>query len=66
MTFNPNRLHFNDNCIFLGLTISAHCPGLMVTSSFDGTVKIWDILDNKPSFVHEIKLPLVGLSMFAL
>lgn len=37
-----------------GLAISNRCPGLMITTSADGTLKTWDIEgENVPRLVHE-------------
>lgn len=36
-----------------GLAVSDKCPGLVVTGSGDGTVKIWDCNETGPSMVHE-------------
>lgn len=37
-----------------GLAASGQCPGLMVTTSADGTLKIWDIQGvATPKLVHE-------------
>lgn len=48
-----------------GLQLSCHCPGFMVTSSLDHCIKIWDILDNRPSLIHEVKLKLGKLHCLA-
>ncbi|RZC39972.1 periodic tryptophan protein 1 -like [Asbolus verrucosus] len=36
-----------------GLVVSAQCPGLLVTSSPDGTVKVWDYNESEVAFVYE-------------
>lgn len=37
-----------------GLAVSGQCPGLMVTTSAEGTLKTWDIQGvETPKFVHE-------------
>lgn len=37
-----------------GLTISGQCPGLMVTTSAEGSLKTWDIYQKTtPKLVHE-------------
>ena len=36
-----------------GLVVSNQCPGLLVTSSPDGAVKIWDYTQDQVTFVHE-------------
>ncbi|XP_074652723.1 periodic tryptophan protein 1 homolog [Tubulanus polymorphus] len=36
-----------------GISLSSRVPGLLVTSSTDGTMKIWDILDDKPKMIRE-------------
>ena len=37
----------------IGLCFSSTVPGLLVTSSFDEMVKVWDIENGTPSFVAE-------------
>ncbi|XP_044255821.1 periodic tryptophan protein 1 homolog [Tribolium madens] len=36
-----------------GLVASAQCPGLLVTSSPDGAIKVWDYTENEATFVYE-------------
>lgn len=36
-----------------GITLSSQCPGLLVTGSSDKTMKVWDISNDKPTFVVE-------------
>lgn len=37
-----------------GLAVSGQCPGLMVTTSAEGTLKTWDIQgEGTPKLVHE-------------
>ncbi|XP_042229193.1 periodic tryptophan protein 1 homolog [Homarus americanus] len=36
-----------------GIRMSPQCPGCLVTVSYDGSVKLWDIADGKPSFIEE-------------
>ncbi|XP_045625374.1 periodic tryptophan protein 1 homolog [Procambarus clarkii] len=47
----------NDACT--AIRMSPQCPGCLVTVSADGSVKIWDIADGKPSFIEEIN-PRLG------
>jgi len=35
------------------ISLSSQCPGCMVTTSADKTMKVWDILNDKPEFVME-------------
>ena len=39
--------------IILGLNMSSSCPGCLVTASVEETIKIWDIQNEKPSFIEE-------------
>lgn len=39
-----------------GLSLSSSCPGCLMTASVDEHLKVWDIMDNKPSFVYDEKL----------
>lgn len=36
-----------------GLVVSPQCPGLLVTSSPDGVIKVWDYNENEAIFVTE-------------
>lgn len=36
-----------------GLVVSNQCPGLLVSSSPDGSVKVWDYSENDVTFVYE-------------
>lgn len=36
-----------------GMTLSPSCPGCLVTTSVDKTVKVWDIASGKPEFIEE-------------
>ncbi len=38
---------------YLGLSLSSTVPGFLVTSSFDETVKIWDIENGNIAFIAE-------------
>ena len=38
---------------YLGLCLSSTVPGFLVTSSFDETVKIWDIENGNATFIAE-------------
>jgi len=48
-----------------GLCLSSQCPGLMVTASVDECIKVWDIVDHQPTFVHQTKLKLGKLYSMA-
>lgn len=50
-------LKAHDNAI-PGLALSSQVPGCLVTASADETVKVWDIQDNKPSFVASKNLQI--------
>jgi WD40 repeat protein len=39
--------------MFLGLCLSSTVPGFLVTSSFDDTVKIWDIENGNVTYIAE-------------
>lgn len=39
--------------LYPGLSLSASCPGLLVSCSNDGVIKIWDIAQNDPTFIWE-------------
>jgi len=41
-----------------GISLSSQCPGCLVSSSSDKTMRVWDIMGNKPEFVMEKKLSL--------
>lgn len=53
-------LKAHDNAI-PGLALSSQVPGCLVTASADETVKVWDIQDNKPSFVASRNLQIGGI-----
>lgn len=36
-----------------GMVLSTHCPGCLITASEDKSLKVWDVLDHKPTFVFE-------------
>jgi WD40 repeat protein len=38
---------------YLGLCLSSTIPGFLVTSSFDETVKVWDIENGNVTFIAE-------------
>ncbi len=46
---HKNRYQFE----ILGLCLSSTVPGFLVTSSFDETVKIWDIENGNVTFIAE-------------
>ncbi|XP_002404279.4 periodic tryptophan protein 1 homolog [Ixodes scapularis] len=48
-----------------GMVLSAHCPGCLITASEDKSLKVWDVLDHKPTFVFEKENLKVG-SVLAL
>lgn len=48
-----------------GMALSAYCPGCLITTSEDKSLKIWDVVDHKPVFVFEKEALTVG-SVFAL
>jgi len=43
-----------------GMTLSPSCPGCLVTTSVDKTVKVWDIASGKPEYIEE-KNPRLGV-----
>lgn len=52
--------------MFLGLSLSSSCPGLLVTASNDGVIKVWDIINNtEPCLVWEHKSSLGALLCLA-
>ena len=48
---------------YLGLCLSSTVPGFLVTSSFDETVKVWDIENGTVSFIAERQFPAVILNL---
>ncbi len=48
---------------YLGLCLSSTVPGFLITSSFDETVKIWDIENGNVTFVAERKFQTVNFSI---
>ncbi|XP_032673816.1 periodic tryptophan protein 1 homolog isoform X2 [Odontomachus brunneus] len=40
-----------------GLILSASYPGLLVSSSDDGLIKVWDIINHEPTLVWEKEVP---------
>ncbi|EFN79556.1 Periodic tryptophan protein 1-like protein [Harpegnathos saltator] len=40
-----------------GLALSSSCPGLLVTSSDDGLMKVWDIINHDPTLVWQKEVP---------
>ena len=49
--------------MFSGLSLSCKIPNLLVTTSTDRMLKVWDIANNKPSCVHSQDMQLVGNSL---
>jgi len=43
-----------------GMTLSPSCPGCLVTTSVDKSVKVWDIASGKPEYIEE-KNPKLGV-----
>ena len=37
------------------MEMSPTCPGCLVTSSLDSTIKVWDIENDKPTFIEEVQ-----------
>uniref|UniRef100_A0A6V7LZ75 Uncharacterized protein n=1 Tax=Bracon brevicornis TaxID=1563983 RepID=A0A6V7LZ75_9HYME len=49
-----------------GLSLSASCPGLLVTSAYDGVIKVWDVLDvHNAEMIFEKKTNLGQLQCLA-
>ena len=49
------------NCLcFVGLSLSSEITSMLVTTSTDETVKVWDIANDKPSLVHSRNLKIVS------
>ncbi|XP_014473134.1 PREDICTED: periodic tryptophan protein 1 homolog [Dinoponera quadriceps] len=47
------------------LALSASCPGLLVSSSDDGLMKVWDIIDHEPTLVWQQEIPSVVVCIAA-
>ena len=60
--FVSSKVDFIHKCglLFTGICQSSSVPGLLITTSTDKTMKIWDIQDNRPSSVLERDLKLVN------
>lgn len=43
-----------------GMALSAYCPGCLITTSEDKSLKVWDVMDHKPVFVFEKEGLTVG------
>jgi WD40 repeat protein len=54
------KIKKNINFEYLGLCLSSTVPGFLITSSFDETVKIWDIENGNVTFVAERKFQTVN------
>ncbi len=46
--------------MIVGLCLSPLVPGLLVTGSADDSMKFWDIQDNKPTFLFNRDMHMVG------
>lgn len=48
----------NKSISIIGLSLSRQCPGLMVTASNEGNLKVWDITSSQPELVAEKALAI--------
>ncbi len=51
---------------YVGLCLSSTVPGFLVTSSFDDSVKIWDIENGNVTFIAERQFQTVISQFFIL
>jgi WD40 repeat protein len=47
------KIKINIYLKYLGLCLSTTVPGFLVTSSFDESIKVWDIENNNVTFIAE-------------